>query len=153
VVAGAVNLTLTRFCYAPQAAFGQMVVDGTTFYSVEKPWRDNEPLISCIPEGVYKCTWEPTSTCVPDSYEHHTWYVSSTDFERGLVGYDFGVRTRVAWHIGNTADDVTGCLAFGLRLGTVGGKWAVQRSADAMALLREKLPDEFDFEIKWGMAA
>jgi len=109
-------ITLTRFCYAPHVTFGQMVIDGTTFYSVEQPWRDNEPLISCIPEGVYKCTWQPTSTSVPDSYEHHTWYVSSTDGERGLVGYDFGVRTRIAWHIGNTAGDVTGCLAFGLRL-------------------------------------
>jgi len=142
-------ITLTRFCYAPHATFGQMVIDGTTFYSVEKPWRDNEPYISCIPEGKYRCVWRPTSTSVPASFGLHTWYVEGGN---EMVGFDFGVRTRIAWHIGNTADDVTGCAAFGLRLGTVGGKWAVQRSADAMTLLREKLPNVFDFEIKWGMA-
>jgi len=72
--------------------------------------------------------------------------------EGGTVGIDSGVRTRIAWHVGNAADDVTGCIAFGQRLGTVSGKWAVQRSQDAMALLRDKLPNVFDFEIKWGMA-
>lgn len=123
-----------------------MVVGGQRFYSVERPWKDNEPFESCIPEGQYRCEWRPTTTPVPNEYKGHTWYVIG-----GTVGFDSGDRTRIAWHLGNTAEDVQGCIAFGLRLGTVGGKWAVQRSREAMSQL--VLPDEFDFQIVWGMAA
>jgi len=146
-----VKLTLTRFCYAPHATFGQIRFgDGLTIYTVEKPWQDNEPFLSCIPEGTYRCTWQPTTTSVPASFNGHTWYVEGGN---GLVGLNLGVRTRIAWHKGNTSDDVQGCIAVGQRLGTVSGKWAVVGSQDALIALRSRLPDEFELEIKLGMAA
>ena len=141
------KLTLTRFCYAPDATFGRLVVGDLTVFSVERPWRDNQPYESCIPEGDYRCIWEPTTTPVPEEFGDHTWYVVG-----GTVGLHTGDRTRIAWHVGNTPADVEGCQAFGTRLGTVHGRWAVARSVDAMRALHAALPREFGLRIEWGMA-
>lgn len=36
--------------------FGMLVLDdGRDMHSLELPWRDNAPTISCIPKGVYLC--------------------------------------------------------------------------------------------------
>lgn len=42
------------------ATFGTMQVDGEFFgYTLELPWKDNEPKVSCIPAGLYgiAITW------------------------------------------------------------------------------------------------
>uniref|UniRef100_UPI004048835D DUF5675 family protein n=1 Tax=Polynucleobacter sp. TaxID=2029855 RepID=UPI004048835D len=47
-------LTLTRFNYAPDGTFGKLrLPDGSSLYTVEPPWKDNEPNVSCIPDGLY----------------------------------------------------------------------------------------------------
>jgi len=107
---------LGRFCYSPMGTFGRLNLGEFTLYTVERPWLDNRPSISCIPEGTYRC--EPRR------------------YNRG--GYDtvevLGVpgRSHILFHRGNTMHDVEGCIALGNRLGSLGGLWAVLESREAL---------------------
>ena len=52
-----VILTLTRFCYSEDmGTFGFMDVGGHRTFVAERPWKNNEPRVSCIPEGQYHVT-------------------------------------------------------------------------------------------------
>lgn len=89
------KLTLTRFCVADFGTFGKMSVDGATLWTVERPWLDNMPNVSCIPEGTYECGPRP--------------------FFRG--GYDaieienVAGRTHILFHTANWPHEVQGCIA------------------------------------------
>lgn len=119
---------LERFCYAPEGTFGRLLLpDVQTLYTVERPWLDNAPYQSCVPEGDYALTRLPTTTPVPDAFRGTTWYL-----EGGTVGIDKGRRTRIAIHIANVPSDVAGCIGVGLALGTLDGAWAVHNSRFAL---------------------
>ena len=127
------DLTITRFARAPFGVFGSMDVDGATLYTVEKPWLNNQPSISCIPTGIYRC--KPR------------WYY------RG--GYDaieitdVPDRTHILFHKGNRPSDFAGCIGVTSYLGCLNGDWAGLNSAAAFERLMDELGDkEFDVEIK-----
>ena len=83
-----------------------------TWYTVERPWAYNCRNVSCIPAGVY---------AVHRDYYHGGGYEA---FE--IVGV-YG-RSEIKIHIGNTMDDVSGCIAIGMDLGWIDGKWAIKHS-------------------------
>lgn len=107
-------LVLERFCYADTATFGRLTVEGRTLYTVERPWLENQPRVSCIPEGLFRC--------------------KPRRFFRG--GYDavevcnVPGRSHILFHRGNRASDVLGCIAVGAQIGVLGGDWAVLKSAE-----------------------
>lgn len=141
------TITLRRFCYAPTGTFGEIVLGSTRLFTVERPWIDNKPYVSCIPEGIYKAVYRPTTTPVPDSMGGMTWYLIG-----GVVGFDRGDRTRIAIHIANTVSNVEGCIGLGQHLGAIGSDWAVMSSRNAMEQFREIMPDSFTMEIVHGAA-
>ena len=47
------NVYLDR-AYLPNGTFGVLRAGGNKLVTVERPWEDNKPGISAIPEGVYK---------------------------------------------------------------------------------------------------
>lgn len=64
--------------------------------TLERPWQDNQPNVSCIPPGHYKCQ-----------------RIRSPKF-----GWTFEVlhvpdRTHVLFHSGNTIEDTHGCILVG----------------------------------------
>lgn len=73
---------------------------GFQCFIMEPPWRNNEPEISCIPEGVYQCSlapskkWSPTP---PLLYLLH-----------GVPGRDL-----IRFHAGAFVRDTLGCLLTG----------------------------------------
>jgi hypothetical protein len=91
--------TLTRFAYTTDGVFGRW----GPWTTVEEEWRDNQPRISCIPTGVYRC--------------------ERTTFHRG--GYptfeicDVPGRTHIKMHRANTEEDLLGCVGLGLNLGVL----------------------------------
>lgn len=110
------KLVLERFAYAPHATFGKLKVsDRFSCYTVERPWLNNKPNISCIPVGLYSL--EP-----------------SIFHKGGYQSYEVkGVpdRTLIKIHIGNRAEDVQGCIAVGTKIGSLFGEWAVLDSRTA----------------------
>jgi len=76
---------------------------GREFYTLECPWRNNEPFVSCIPDGAYLI--EPWN-----SPTHGKCYIVSG----GLVGKTQGVRTYILFHAANKVRELQGCIALGL---------------------------------------
>jgi len=76
------------------------VNDNIICYTLEKPWRDNQQNISSIPADTYNGILR---------YDHNDhWRIELLD----VPG-----RTHIQIHIGNTVDDISGCILVGDRLG------------------------------------
>ncbi len=124
------SLTLTRFCHADFGTFGEMVVAGKRLYTVERPWLDNRPMVSCIPPGRYQCR--------------------PRRFFRG--GYDaievceVPDRTHILFHRANRPHELAGCIAPTSTLGCLGGEWAGLNSGAAFDVLMQEC-GEREFEL------
>ncbi len=119
------EVKLERFAYTPFGTFGRILIPEFECYTVERPWLDNKVRQSCIPEGVY-------------------------DLELGMYnrgGYpayevkDVPNRTLIKIHIGNTIDDIVGCIAPGKSLGFMEKKWAVSSSKKAFTEFMDAMKD------------
>lgn len=102
---------LTRFAYTPLATFGILSVGDFWCYSIECPWLSNKRDISCIPEGSY--------------------FLELGLYKNRYGSYevmDVPDRDYIKIHIGNTLDDIIGCIVIGNKLGVVNGKWGVLQS-------------------------
>lgn len=117
------DLILERFCFAPNGTFGKIQLSEALIYTVERPWANNIPSVSCIPNGLYICR--------------------PRRFFRG--GYDAievtGVpgRSHILFHKANLPTEVEGCIAPASSLGALSGQWAGLGSAQAF----DKLMEEF----------
>lgn len=98
--------------------------------TLELPWLDNEPQISCIPTGKYKVV--------------RRWSVKFRDHFHIL---DVPNRKFILIHSGNTVDDIRGCVLVGRTYGTLKGKRAVMNSRVTMERLLMDLPESFELEI------
>jgi hypothetical protein len=116
------DLFIDRFCYSEIGVFGEMLIDGQRIYTVEKPWRGNQPSVSCIPTGAY--------TCKPRRYNRGGY--------DAIEICDVPDRTHILFHKANVASQLAGCIAPGYRLGCLHGAWAVLNSAQAFKLLMEQ---------------
>lgn len=110
------RVTLTRFCWGPMGVFGRLTVeDAFHCFTVEEVWAGNAARISCIPEGTYPLVLDRYHKGGYDAYE-----------VKGVPA-----RSRILIHVGNTIDDLMGCIAPGLSLAWVHEKWAVASSGIA----------------------
>lgn len=90
--------------YFDFATFSKLSYNGKEWVGVEKPWKNNQKRISCIPEGFY----------VAERYKSPT-------PSRGTVWQlkDVPHRDHIQIHRGNWVEDVIGCLAIGKHFGTL----------------------------------
>ena len=122
-------MILERFCYGPFGTFGRLLIGDLELWTVERPWKDNEPSVSCIPEGEY--TLEPhSSSKFPDTWA----LVGETVSHYPEPGK---TRSAILIHVGNTMQDVIGCIAPGERLNE--NVWGVVASKRAMDQLRKEI--------------
>lgn len=125
-----IEIKLKRFCYGVQGVFGLLSIehkfDFFQCYTVERPWRDNEPFVSCIPDGRY--------------IVEHMEGLKKPGAEWQLVHVP--QRTAIEFHVANTIDDLAGCIGLGSALGFVSGKWAVTNSTTATAGFNDFLDGE-----------
>lgn len=112
------HLKLVRFGYDPEATLGRLYYpDGRSkfVYTLEPPWRGNEPFESCIPEGLYRIT---------------------RDTFRGELNFRLhGVldRTDIEIHFGNWPRDTKGCPLVGQAVrGDVENGWRLFDSIPAL---------------------
>lgn len=95
------RLTLKRETLSP-ATLGTLSIDGVKECdTLELPWRDNKPGISCIPAGRYRVTWTPSL-----NFERHT-----------LRLQDVPGRSGILIHSANFQGQLRGCIAPGMRRG------------------------------------
>jgi len=90
-------MNLTRFASFDDRTIGRLEYEGHTFWTVERPWLNNTPFESCIPDGTYPMRRHNSGRFGPDMWEI------------------FGVpnRTYILIHVGNRSSNVVGCVALG----------------------------------------
>lgn len=89
-------LKIDRFAYTLGGTFGTLYLDGWACTTLENPWKNNEPYISCIPTGVY-------------IIKRDTFKGQYENFK--LVNVPG--RSAIELHIGNTITDTNGCPLLG----------------------------------------
>jgi hypothetical protein len=117
---------LDRFAYTPMGVFGELTIDGVTCYTVERPWLDNRPNESCIPEGVYGIELGMYNNGGYPAYE----IMNVPD------------RSLIKMHIANNMNDVVGCVGLGTGLWYHQDLWSVSNSGRAMRNFMETMDGE-----------
>lgn len=137
------DIRLQRFAYTPNGTFGRLVVEGKEFYTVERPWKDNQSNVSCIPEGTYSLRMRDSGVVTRST---------GGAYSRGWEVTNVKGRSFIMIHPGNTVDDLQGCIAPGKQLGVVNGKWAVASSRPAFDELMKLLAgqDEWNLTIDFS---
>ncbi len=91
------RLRLVRVSETTTATFGVLTQAGEAFaVTMEPPWKDNAPNVSCIPPSIYICA-----------------ATNSPKF-----GYTFEIvgvhgRSAILFHCGNSAENTRGCVLVG----------------------------------------
>ncbi len=94
--------TLNRFARTSKGTFGALFTpNDLEFATVERPWLDNKPFVSCIPEGLYECA--------------PRWYNRGKYLAIEIL--DVPDRTHILFHIANHSRHVAGCVGVNERLG------------------------------------
>ena len=105
-------IKLGRWAYTPMGTFGTLYFGDDHVYSIERPWADNKPFESCIPESIY---------------EMKLGYFYKGEYPAYKL-LDVPDRTLIKIHKGNKMTDVNGCIALGETLGCLYNYWAVKNS-------------------------
>lgn len=153
-----IRATLLRSPSTDEGTFGTLQVHATrvdSFRTIELPWRDNSPQLSCIPAGAYRCRLGPTSKWSPRA--------DGRLFEvTGVPG-----RSAIKIHAASWAGDVRkglhadllGCIAPGKTTGkltppdTGKPQAAVLSSRVALTELMTLLgDDDFELTVEWESA-
>lgn len=130
-------ITLERFAYTPVGTFGKLTINNWHCFTVERPWLDNKPFVSCVPEGQYILQ----KTITP---KHGNTFVLISSLLGVYEHKQESGRYAILIHSGNTMDDVEGCIAPGIFLGYVNNKWAVLSSKDTMKQIRDRIVDNYN---------
>lgn len=121
---------------ALNATTGRMIAATLALFTIELPWEDNKPDVSCVPAGLYDL--------IPyDSPTHGaTWRLNNPALNvYGTTFVPTGGRSEIELHSGNWARQLLGCIALGLEsapmFDDVTGivEPAVENSRDAIAEL------------------
>ena len=132
-------LTLVRDTFTENETMGKMYIDGEfVCHTMERPWKDNIPKISCIPEGRYKLQLR---------YSPIVKKTTHGDYEEGYEITNVPNRTYVMIHISNKASQLEACIAPGITRGKLDGQNAVLNSRKAFDVLMDKLEERNDWEI------
>jgi hypothetical protein len=135
-------ITVTRWGSTPMGTFGRMAYAGWECFTLERPWAQNKPSVSCIPAGLYPL---------------RLGMFYGGDGPGGKPDYpayevlNVPDRQWIKIHIANLALQVNGCIAVGKSLGAERGIWAVQDSHKAYDELMA-LPDALEISINWAAA-
>ena len=115
-----VRVTLKRILYDAGATLGILMVENKPdpiWFTVERPWMDNQPKISCIPTGTY--TVAPHNG---DKYKD-VWEI------QGVPGRD-----AILFHPANYAGQLEGCIAPGLSMGYIAIEGALHKGVTGSRL-------------------
>lgn len=118
------TLTLHRN-YFPHGVFSYLCDENgnAILKTVERPWKNNQAGISCIPEGTY-------DLLPHDSPKFGKCYALEAP-TLGVTRFGPSQRTHILIHKANRAAQLEGCIAPGMDFGVVNNEWAVINSGAA----------------------
>ena len=124
-------LKLERFAYSPDGTFGRFFMpSGKVFFTVERPWLDNEESLSCIPEGIYALHRRPSQIVTNSTHGEYT-----DAYEvMGVPG-----RSDILIHPANWPSELRGCIGPGTTYVVLTGRNAVSNSVLAFKQIMEEL--------------
>ena len=106
-----------------KGVFGVLTLnDETVCVTLERPWADNKPNISCVPEDIYLCE-----------------RVDSPRYGDTFKVMDVPGRTNILFHKGNVVDDSLGCVLLGSEYGALKDQRAVLNSSKAFFTFMKRL--------------
>ena len=132
------RLTLLRVASDIHGTFGVLMDDDQMkipfAVTLERPWLDNQPSVSCIPAGQYACQ-----------------RVQSPKFGDTFEVQNVPNRTAILFHKGNITDDTHGCILVGEQFEPVNGVPGVLASAHGFDEFLRRLAGEPSFWllVKW----
>lgn len=128
-----VRVTLDRD--APQIGF--MLFGGyPELITYELPDHDNQPHISCIPSGRYRCQQVFSRKTLGGMFINRTFEIQNVPNRNGIL-----------FHIGNTAKDSSGCILLALKLGGQKPYLGVSESSNAFKKFLDLTKDWTEFEL------
>lgn len=136
---------LVRFCSHNRGprimgVFGELFYeDDFICYTLERAWNNNKPFISCIPDGVYnlvKVNSEKYGVTYALNSPPHNVYAHKKDRKNETDRYSCLI------HSANQQNELQGCIAPGLELGSYKNQWRLLRSRDALNVLRSMWYEE-----------
>jgi len=129
---------LARVQTGPEGTFGVMGLaeEPPRWVTLERPWKNNEPFISCIPDGTY----------VLRPHE-------SVKFGRVWCVDQVPNRTAILIHPANLATELEGCIALGECYGSLQEHPAVVNSRQAVTEFHSMLAGLSDatLQIRWAL--
>ncbi len=121
------KVKLKREIISNKAVLGSLELEGKEIAkTLENPWLNNEPYISCIPVGEY----------IVKTY-------SSNKYPNVWELQDVEGRSYILIHSGNIEEHTQGCILVGRKWGFLGENIAVLDSRNTLEKLRSILDDEF----------
>lgn len=116
-------IEILRFGLFEDRTIGRLKIDDLELWTIERPWQNNLPFKSCIPDGEYEIKLTDSPRFGPN-----TWQVQNVPD-----------RTHILFHVANTAADVVGCIGCGL--GVYPDLSGVGSSRKAM--------EKFELKLEW----
>jgi hypothetical protein len=107
--------------------FGKLIYKDFWCYTVELPWENNAPFISCVPVGIYPIK---LGMFYQTERPYKTWELKQ------IAG-----RSDIDIHVANHIGDLKGCIGLGNDLGCVDNKWAVLNSKKTHKRFMEAMRD------------
>lgn len=126
-------MKLVRVSKATTATYGVLLQGDIPFaVTLERPWLDNQPNVSCIPAGKYECR-----------------RIQSPKFGETFQICEVPGRSAILFHKGNISDDSHGCVLVGEAFNPVLGKPGITQSGDGFAEFLNilRMTDRFPLEI------
>ena len=119
---------LIKRSYLPNCTLAELICDDLELATIERPWKNNAPYISCIPEGEYLCV-RYSSKKYPNTFEI-----------TNVPG-----RSKILFHKGNYARNVKGCVAVAMRIAPK--RFQVNQSKKGFGLFMEYLEETESFNL------
>ena len=127
------RVRLERYGYTPVGTFGRLILKGHSWVTVELPWRNNEPNVSCIPTGTYPLRKAIHHISTPDPND---------DYEVYEICEVQG-RSAIHIHIANHIGHLKGCVGPGLSGPSIAhSQLGVWNSDAALAQFMAEMNDE-----------
>jgi len=117
---------IIRYGSTPMGTFGELItwvdMDASfSAYTMERPWLNNQAMISCFPAGDY--------TLVPHESKRYGKTFAIVGETVSHFPEDGKARSTCLVHSANHMNHVKGCVGLGEALGFVQGQWAVLNSS------------------------